>query len=117
MKLSKLQSSLVFPNSHDVARGIQWLKDNRHKFDGRVYEPFFMEINVCDPANNAKYLESVIDAKDLVFFAAENFKDFNALRKHFSALKLKVMVRMVLGVSVNANDGQLVSPEFFKGYL
>ena len=42
---------------------------------------------VCDPPNNTKYLETIIDIKDLVAFAVENMTDVNILRKPFSALK------------------------------
>ncbi|XP_041971586.1 structural maintenance of chromosomes protein 5 [Aricia agestis] len=67
--------------SDDTYRAVTWLRENRHLFNGPVYEPMMLEINFTDP-KFARYLESTIAARDLVAFTFESSQDMNLfLRK------------------------------------
>ncbi|XP_033330198.2 structural maintenance of chromosomes 5 isoform X2 [Megalopta genalis] len=69
---------LLRERSIDTYKAVQWLRENRDKFSGTVYEPIFLNINV----NNAfytKYLEFIIPFRDLIAFVCEDKQDMNLL--------------------------------------
>ena len=83
-------------NGQDAVKAMRWLQDNRDQFSGRVYDPIMMGIDVIDAANNAKYLENAIPARELVAFAAENKDDMNKLLSQFrEVMRLRVNVVQV----------------------
>lgn len=63
----------------DVYTATMWLKDNRNMFRGVIYDPVMLEINVKD-RKNVKYIESIINVKDLVCFICENVDDVSLLK-------------------------------------
>ena len=116
-KLDTLQAKMT--NGQDAVKAMRWLQDNRDQFSGRVYDPIMMGIDVIDAANNAKYLENAIPARELVAFAAENKDDMNKLLKQFrEVMKLRVNV---VQVDPNADPdrmrpkSELVNAPDFKG--
>lgn len=69
-----------------------WLKDNRNMFDGVIYDPVMMEINVKD-RKNAKYIESIVAVKDLTCFICENTEDVDRLKNELCIKKkLKISI-------------------------
>ena len=93
-KLDTLQAKMT--NGQDAVKAMRWLQDNRDQFSGRVYDPIMMGIDVIDAANNAKYLENAIPARELVAFAAENKDDMNKLLSQFrEVMRLRVNVVQV----------------------
>lgn len=68
--------SLLQHRHPDVYRGTMWLRENKHRFSGNVYEPIVLETNLKDPSY-AKYVEAVISNKDLVAFTFEDKDDMN----------------------------------------
>lgn len=62
----------------DVHKAVQWLDNNMDLFEGRVYKPMIIELNVRDP-NNAKYLENTINQRDLLAFSCESTTDLSVL--------------------------------------
>ena len=69
-KLQTIRNNL--PNGDDAVKAYEWLQINRGEFNGNVYGPILMCIDVIDAGNNAKYLENTIPYRDLVAFAAED---------------------------------------------
>lgn len=59
-RLSTLQKT-----NREVHRAVFWLRENRHKFKGEIYEPVCLEINLKD-ARHANAVESLISSKDLL---------------------------------------------------
>ncbi|XP_078052832.1 structural maintenance of chromosomes 5 [Augochlora pura] len=78
LNINARRLQLLREKSSDTYRAVQWLKENRDKFTGKVYEPIFLNINVKD-AFYAKYLESVIPFRDLIAFVCESKQDMNLL--------------------------------------
>lgn len=73
-----------------VHRSVLWLRENRHLFSGRVYEPMVLELNVKD-SRHAKYLEACVSTQDLVAFVCEQMEDMELLhRKLRGELRLNV---------------------------
>ncbi|XP_055908199.1 structural maintenance of chromosomes protein 5 [Eupeodes corollae] len=62
----------------DQYKAVMWLRANLDKFEGRVYEPMILELNVQDP-NNAKYFENTIALRDLLAFTCESKTDMSKL--------------------------------------
>ena len=65
-------------NEPDTYRGMMWLKDHKHLFRGRVYNPMLLEINVPNP-EMAKYVEARISYRDLIGFTCTSPEDLNLL--------------------------------------
>lgn len=71
-KLGKLKNG--FNHSY---KAIEWLNANRDKFQGEVYEPMFLLINIKDP-RYAKYIEASIANRDLCsLFLFEDSQDMH----------------------------------------
>ncbi|KAB5543877.1 hypothetical protein PHYPO_G00084670 [Pangasianodon hypophthalmus] len=58
----------------DTHTALLWLRRNRHLFEGNVYEPMMMVINVRDP-RYAKYVESHVPINDLRAFVFQKQQD------------------------------------------
>nr|CAD7202871.1 unnamed protein product [Timema douglasi] len=63
-------------STNDVYKAVMSLRQNKGLFQGRVYEPIMMLINV-KKSQNAIYLENVISYRDLIAFVFENADDMN----------------------------------------
>jgi chromosome segregation ATPase len=93
-KLDTLKNSL--PNGKDAVKAMEWLSQNRDQFQGRVYDPMLMCIDVTEADKYAKYIETCIPPKELVAFAVEKSDDANKLMKQFrDTMRLKVNVVQV----------------------
>lgn len=87
-KIDTLKNSLQ--NGHDAVKAVEWLSQNRDKFQGKVYDPILLLLDVHEAETNAKYIENAIGQKDLIAFAAENAEDTNALLRQFrEVMKLR----------------------------
>lgn len=76
----------------DVYTATMWLKDNRHLFNGVVYDPVMLEINVKD-RKNSKYIENIVAVKDLTCFICEDTDDVGRLKDELCvAKKLKISI-------------------------
>lgn len=64
----------------DVYRAYEWLKLNRHRFRGKIFDPIMVEITVKQK-ENAKYIENVIAIKDLQAFVCTDKGDMSQLIK------------------------------------
>ncbi|XP_036451673.1 structural maintenance of chromosomes protein 5 [Colossoma macropomum] len=60
-----------FPDTHTA---LLWLRNHRNLFEGNVYEPMMLVINVRDP-RHAKYIESHIPVNDLRAFVFQKQQD------------------------------------------
>uniref|UniRef100_W5LNS0 Structural maintenance of chromosomes protein 5 n=1 Tax=Astyanax mexicanus TaxID=7994 RepID=W5LNS0_ASTMX len=58
----------------DTYQALQWLRKNRNLFEGNVYEPMMLVINVRDP-KFAKYIESHVPVNDLRAFVFQKQRD------------------------------------------
>ncbi|XP_049539211.1 structural maintenance of chromosomes protein 5 [Anopheles darlingi] len=57
-------------------RAVMWLRDNTDRFQGRIYEPMILELNVPVQAN-VIFLENTIGIRDLIAFTCEQTEDMN----------------------------------------
>ncbi|XP_055857163.1 structural maintenance of chromosomes protein 5 [Episyrphus balteatus] len=62
----------------DQYKAVMWLRENSNQFQGRIYEPMILELNVPDP-NHAKYFENTIAVRDLLAFTCEDKQDMSKL--------------------------------------
>ncbi|XP_053684572.1 structural maintenance of chromosomes protein 5 [Sabethes cyaneus] len=69
VKLRLLQSQ--FDSTY---RATMWLRENEHLFQGKIYEPMILELNV-PISDNAKFLENTIAKRDLIAFTCEDKED------------------------------------------
>ncbi|KAA0703712.1 Structural maintenance of chromosomes protein 5 [Triplophysa tibetana] len=58
----------------DTYTALMWLRKNKNRFKGNVYEPMMLVINVRDP-RNARYVESHIPVNDLRAFVFQKQED------------------------------------------
>ncbi|XP_061118782.1 structural maintenance of chromosomes protein 5 [Conger conger] len=61
----------------DTYHALQWLRNNRQRFKGNVYEPMMLVVNVKD-SRHAKYIENVIPQNDLRAFVFQRQDDMEA---------------------------------------
>ncbi|XP_044593423.1 structural maintenance of chromosomes protein 5 [Cotesia glomerata] len=64
--------------SSDTFEGVQWLRRNTDKFQGKIFEPMILTLQVDHP-DHAKYVERVIPQRDLIAFVCESKDDMNSL--------------------------------------
>merc|ERR1719186_2329407 len=67
--------------SSDAYKATLWLRDNKEKYRGAVFEPFILCGNVADPSN-AMYLEDRIGLRDLTCFFFEDANEMNDFTNH-----------------------------------
>lgn len=74
----------------DTYNAVLWLRENRDKFRGHIYEPIMLELNMKD-SRNAKYVENHISLNDLRAFVCVNMEDMDIfLREVRDTQRLKV---------------------------
>ena len=84
----------------DTYKAYEWINQNRHQFQGQIFNPVMIEVALKDK-KNAKYLENTIANKDLQSFVCTNKADMTALLKKLrNEMKLQVNV----GFSEAANE-------------
>ncbi|KNC24700.1 hypothetical protein FF38_10971 [Lucilia cuprina] len=76
----------------DVYEAILWLNSNMELFEGRVYKPLIIELNVSNP-EFAKYIENTINLRDLLAFSCEKTSDVSTLVSELCVNK-KLMVNV-----------------------
>uniref|UniRef100_A0A182KE75 Structural maintenance of chromosomes protein 5 n=1 Tax=Anopheles christyi TaxID=43041 RepID=A0A182KE75_9DIPT len=75
-KLKLLQSRF-----EGTYRAVLWLREHQHLFQGKIYEPMILELNVPE-LQNVPFLENTIGVRDMIAFTCENTHDMNLfLRK------------------------------------
>ncbi|XP_066258380.1 structural maintenance of chromosomes protein 5 [Euwallacea similis] len=62
----------------DAYTAVLWLRNNMHLFEGEIYEPMMLEINVYD-VTKAKYVEAMIPLRDRLAFTCTEKSDMNLL--------------------------------------
>ncbi|XP_061391212.1 structural maintenance of chromosomes protein 5 [Musca vetustissima] len=76
----------------DVYNAVRWIDENADMFEGRVYKPVILELTVMDQ-NYAKYLENIINIRDLLAFSCESASDLSLLATELcSKRKLQVNI-------------------------
>lgn len=76
VKNSRLhQLERINPNAYAA---VNWLRNNKHLFEGEIYEPIMLEVNVLEP-RYSKYVENVIPMRDRLAFTCVNKNDMNKL--------------------------------------
>ncbi|CAO1426736.1 unnamed protein product [Diamesa hyperborea] len=82
-------------NFEDTYKAYVWLQDNRDQFEGHIYDPIIIEINVKSK-NDAKYIENTIGIKDLISFTCTKKQDMAKLIKKLrNEMSLAVNVAFV----------------------
>uniref|UniRef100_A0A674MAU8 Structural maintenance of chromosomes protein 5 n=1 Tax=Takifugu rubripes TaxID=31033 RepID=A0A674MAU8_TAKRU len=72
--LMKVKEEKLRGRHRDTHAALQWLRQNRNRFRGNVYEPMLLEINVKDH-RFAKYVENHISFQDLRAFVFQRKED------------------------------------------
>lgn len=76
----------------DTYQAVVWLRENKDRFRGRIYEPLIIEINVRSN-EYCKYIENTVSVRDLIAFTCEEAEDMNLLIKILrNEMKLDVNV-------------------------
>ncbi|XP_018566367.1 structural maintenance of chromosomes protein 5 [Anoplophora glabripennis] len=79
VKHTRLQ--LLQRQNQDAHKAVCWLRNNKHLFQGEIYEPIMLEVNVLDN-RHAKYVENVIPMRDRLAFTCVNKEDMNRLIRY-----------------------------------
>lgn len=74
------QTNKLRGSSRDAAAAWQWIQANRDRFNAPVYGPPIIECSVKNP-RHAKFVESVLQAGDLLAFTVTNSEDFKMLQQ------------------------------------
>jgi len=74
--VDKVKMEVLRRRSQETYDAVKWLRSNRDKFMGEVYEPFILCGNMVDLAQ-AKYLETSIHMRDLTAFFFQDAGDMN----------------------------------------
>uniref|UniRef100_A0A671SMZ9 Structural maintenance of chromosomes protein 5 n=1 Tax=Sinocyclocheilus anshuiensis TaxID=1608454 RepID=A0A671SMZ9_9TELE len=72
--MMKMKEDKLRVRFRDTYTALNWLRNNRDRFKGNVYDPMMLVINVRD-ARHAKYVESQIPANDLRAFVFQRQED------------------------------------------
>ncbi|XP_050090664.1 structural maintenance of chromosomes protein 5 [Anopheles aquasalis] len=89
-------------------RAIMWLRDNTHRFNGRIYEPVILELNVPVQAN-AVFLENTIGIRDLIAFTCEQTEDMNLFLR---IIREELKIPSVNAIHSAASDCLLWNPKY-----
>ncbi|KAI5099428.1 structural maintenance of chromosomes protein 5 [Silurus meridionalis] len=84
------KEEMLRQRSPDTHTALLWLRRNRHLFEGNVYEPMMLVINVRDP-QNAKYVESHVPINDLRAFVFQKQQD---MEKFMSEIRDRQRLRV-----------------------
>ncbi|MEQ2218930.1 Structural maintenance of chromosomes protein 5, partial [Xenoophorus captivus] len=71
----------------DTHAALQWLRKNRQLFEGNVYEPMMLVVNVKNP-DFAKYVENHISFHDLRAFVFQRKNDMEKFMTELAKLNL-----------------------------
>jgi structural maintenance of chromosomes protein 5 len=66
----------------DAFKAYEWLRNNRHQFQGHIFDPIIIEISVTQ-RDFAKYVENTISHRDMQAFLCTNKEDMSKLIKIF----------------------------------
>ncbi|KAL1509021.1 hypothetical protein ABEB36_003827 [Hypothenemus hampei] len=64
--------------NNDAYTAVLWLRNNKHRFKGDIFEPIMLELNVLDNSK-AKFVESMIPLRDRLAFTCTDKNDMNNL--------------------------------------
>lgn len=64
----------------DVYTAVLWLRDNQHRFEGKIYNPILMELQIPN-MQDAVYVENTVSTRDLYGFICESRNDMNLMVK------------------------------------
>lgn len=64
----------------DVYTAVIWLRENKDKFEGKIYGPMILELSV-KKMEDAIYIENTVSNRDLYGFTCESRNDMNLLVK------------------------------------
>uniref|UniRef100_A0A8C4T7Q5 Structural maintenance of chromosomes protein 5 n=2 Tax=Erpetoichthys calabaricus TaxID=27687 RepID=A0A8C4T7Q5_ERPCA len=81
MKVNKLKQRF-----NETYKAIEWLRENRDRFQGNVYEPMMLVINMKDP-RHAKYVEHHISTNDLRAFVFQRRDDMELFLKEVREIR------------------------------
>ncbi|XP_048383273.1 structural maintenance of chromosomes protein 5 isoform X2 [Stegostoma tigrinum] len=84
----------------DTYNAVLWLRQNRNRFRGHIYEPIMLELNMKD-SRNAKYIENHIPMNDLRAFVCVNMDDMGAFLSEVRD-KQRLKVNAVCAPSISA---------------
>lgn len=96
----------------DQYKAVMWLRSNLDMFEGRIYEPMILELNVPDP-NHAKYFENTIALRDLLAFTCESKQDMSKL---IDCLRIQQQLQISILYSPPAESCQFRSNEPISSY-
>ncbi|XP_064620307.1 structural maintenance of chromosomes protein 5-like isoform X3 [Lineus longissimus] len=91
---------------------VQWLRENKHRFKGDIYEPMMLLINVPRP-EHAKYVENHISYNDMKAFVCKEPDDVNM----FLELTRDEMNLAVNAVKVPPDRNPDFKPKYNLGQL
>ncbi|VVC40914.1 Hypothetical protein CINCED_3A020659 [Cinara cedri] len=76
------KNQLLQRNFPEIWKAISWLRkcDKKSIFVGQVFEPLFTQIEVLDK-KNAKYIESIVNYRDLIAFVFEFGEDLSTFNR------------------------------------
>uniref|UniRef100_A0A182LZF6 Structural maintenance of chromosomes protein 5 n=1 Tax=Anopheles culicifacies TaxID=139723 RepID=A0A182LZF6_9DIPT len=70
-------------------QAVLWLRENQHLFQGKIYEPMILELNV-PVQEHVPFLENTIGVRDLIAFTCEHTEDMNLfLRKTREEMRIQ----------------------------
>ena len=102
MKLQKLRQL-----NDDTYRAVLWLRENTGMFQHNVFEPFILCANVKSPSDS-KYLENVIQTRDLTAFF---FEDGQEMNKFMKITREQIGLKEVSCVQLPASEaGEYLAP-------
>ncbi|XP_048448222.1 structural maintenance of chromosomes protein 5 [Rhincodon typus] len=84
----------------DTYNAVLWLRQNRNRFRGHIYEPIMLELNMKD-SRNAKYIENHIPMNDMRAFVCVNMDDMGAFLSEVRD-KQRLKVNAVCAPSISA---------------
>ena len=98
-RVEKLKSKF-----EDTYKAYVWLQENRNQFEGHIYDPIIIEVNVKNK-NDAKYIENTIAIKDLISFTCTKKQDMEKLIKKLRN-EMKLAVNVVFSEDSNEIEFQ-----------
>ncbi|XP_038660023.1 structural maintenance of chromosomes protein 5 [Scyliorhinus canicula] len=92
----------------DTYNAVLWLRQNRNRFRGHIYEPIMLELNMKD-SRNAKYIENHIPMNDMRAFVCVNMDDMGVFLSEVRD-KQRLKVNAVCAPSTSAAGRQPTRP-------
>ncbi|KAH1016117.1 hypothetical protein HUJ04_007390 [Dendroctonus ponderosae] len=88
----------------DAYSAVLWLRENKDKFKGEIFEPIMLELNVLDKSKS-KYVESLVPFRDRLAFTCTDKYDMNLFIGY---------IRKQQGLSVNVLHSGPASTDYKK---